>query len=237
VVEAVNSRFPRLRLILAAIIAAIVALPPVAFGHVLDEYLQSTLIVIEPGDIRLKINLTPGTEIAGKVLIRIDPNGDGAVSGDESAAYAEMVKDDLTVRLDGRETQLHLTASNMPDLVELRSGHGIIQMEFSIAPCSFSHGNHRLTLENRHFDSLGVYLVNAARPHSASIRITSQNRNVNQSRGEIEFAYTAPRSLSLISAGLLASAAVVVAGMLTAVRRIKWRSASAPTSLHESRDD
>lgn len=211
------------KLRVALIIVALAAIPLAADGHVLDEYLQSTLVAIEPGDIRLKINLTPGIEIAEKVLSQIDQNGDGAISSDEGATYLEMLKRDLAVRLDGRDTQLKLTAFSIPALAELRTGHGIIQVEFSITPCSFADGNHRLTFENRHFDSLSVYLFNAARPQSASIRIGSQNRNVNQSKGEIEFAYTAPNARSLRTAGILVSAAVVLVGILTVIQRTSSR--------------
>src|SRR5436853_5471149 len=114
-VEAVITTLHRLPLLLLALLA----FPPAVFAHRLDEYLQATLVAIEPGDIRLKINLTPGVEIAEKVLSQIDQNADGAISSDESAAYAEILKRDLTVRLDGRDSQLKLTASNMPELAEL----------------------------------------------------------------------------------------------------------------------
>jgi hypothetical protein len=216
VVEAVTAPLGRWPLI----IVALAATGPAAYGHVLDEYLQSTLVGIEPGDIRLKINLTPGVEIAEKVISQIDHNGDGAISKGESAAYAEMLKRDLAVRLDGREMQLKLIASNIPELAELRSGHGIIQMELAVTPCSFSGGSHQLTFENRHFASLGVYLFNAARSQSATIRIVRQNRNVNQSRGEIEFAYAVSSSLSLPAAGILTSVAVILVGMATVLRRL-----------------
>jgi hypothetical protein len=181
-------------------------------------------VAIEPGDIRLKINLTPGIEIAETILRQIDRNGDRVISGDESAAYAKMLERDLAVQLDGRDTQLILTASYLPELEELLTGHGIIRMDFSIAAGSLSRGNHRLTVENRHFNSLGVYLFNAARPQSTSIRIARQTRNANQSRGEIEFAYAFPPSLAWRMPGILASVAVVVAGTLTAIRRLKRRS-------------
>ena len=98
------------------------------------------------------------------------------------------------MRLDGRDTELKLTASNFPEPAELRTGHGIIQVEFSITPGSFTAGTHRLAFENRHFNSIGVYLFNAAHPRSASIQIARQNRNANQSTGEIEFAYEPPAS-------------------------------------------
>jgi hypothetical protein len=226
VVEAVTAPLSRLPLI----IVALAAIPSASYGHVLDEYLQSTLVAIEPHDIRLKINLTPGVEIAEKVLRQIDQNFDGAISGDESAAYAEMLKRDMTVRLDGRDTQLNVIALSIPDLAELRTGHGIIQMEFAITPCSFSGGNHRLAFENRHFASLGVYLFNAARPQSATIQIARQNRNVNQSRGEIEFVYTVPGAVPLPAAGILAALAVVLVGIATALRRLKMSSTISPGS-------
>jgi hypothetical protein len=236
VVEAVTAPLPGLpspRLPLILIIVALAVFPPAAFSHVLDEYLQATLVAVEPGDIRLKLNLTPGVEIADKVLNLIDHNGDGAISSDESAAYAELLKRDLTVRLDGRDTHLKLTASYIPELVELRTGHGIIQMEFAVMPCAFSGGNHRLKFENRHFDSLGAYLFNAARSKSASIRIVRQNRNTNQRCGEIEFTYALPGSLSLRTTSFLASVAVVLAGAFAALLRQKRTSAKSSRSQSE----
>jgi hypothetical protein len=208
---------------------------------VLDEYVQSTLVAIEPGDIRLKINLTPGIEIAEKVLSQIDHNGDGAVSRDESAAYAEMLKRELIVQLDGHETRLNLTACNIPPLDELRSGDGIIQIEFSLRPSRVSRGTHRLTLENRHFGSFGVYLINAARPQSASIRIMKQIRNANQSRGEIEFIYEAVRPVSVAGAGIFACITVALVtslALLSRIRRVRltqstsaaWQASQQPTS-------
>ena len=189
----------------------------------LDEYLQSTLVAIEPGDVRLKINLTPGVEVADKILAQIDRDRDGVISNDEAAAYSELLKRDLTVRMDGRDTELKLTESNIPALAELRTGHGIIQVEFSITPGSFTAGPHRLAFENRHFNSLGVYLFNAARPRSASIQIARQNRNANQSTGEIEFAYDAP-SHSSNAPGFVALFAVILLVMVAAVWRIRRSS-------------
>lgn len=210
------------------LIGALAAVPPAAYAHVLDEYLQSTLVAIEPGAVRLKINLTPGVEVADKILAQIDRDHDGVISNDEAAAYSELVKRDLTVRIDGRDTGLKLTESNIPELAELRTGHGIIQLEFSITPGSFTAGPHRLSFENRHFNSFGVYLFNAARPQFASIQIARQNRNSNQSAGEIEFAYNAP-SHSSTATGFVALSAVILLVMVAAVWRIRR---SSQRSLH-----
>jgi hypothetical protein len=178
------------------ILLALGALPSSASAHVLDEYLQSILVAIEPDDIRLKINLTPGVEIADKVLAQIDRNRDGAISADEGTAYAAQVKSDLTVRLDGRESGLNLTAANFPELPELRTGHGFMQLEFALAPGSLAAGTYNLSVENRHVPALSVYLFNAAQPKSAAIQIAKQTRNQNQSTGQIEFTVHGPASLS-----------------------------------------
>src|SRR5262249_53406279 len=73
----------------------LLAPPPTLFAHRLDEYLQATLVSIEPNAIRLQINLTPGVAVAEPVLARIDLDRDGVISTNEAAAYAEMLKRDL----------------------------------------------------------------------------------------------------------------------------------------------
>src|SRR5262249_6468614 len=96
-------------------------------------------------------------------------------------------KHDLVVRLDGRKVALKLTTSNFPAPTELRTGWGIIQVEFSASIDRLGTGTHRLTLKNRHLPDLSVYLFNAAQPGSGSVQITGQKRSTNQSTGEIEF--------------------------------------------------
>jgi hypothetical protein len=170
-----------------ALLLALLAFPPAVFAHRDDQYLQATLVIIEPSEIRLQINLTPGIAVAEKVIARIDRDRDGAISQNEAAAYAEVLKGDLTLRVDGRKLELKLTASEFVPPEELRTGSGIIQMEFSAISDPLAAGRHRLTLENRHLTRMSVYLINAVRPKFATVEITRQKRNHNQSAGEIEF--------------------------------------------------
>jgi hypothetical protein len=183
--EAVTRTFHHLPLLLA-----LLALPSAVFAHRDDQYLQATLVAIEPSDVRLQINLTPGVAVAERVLAQIDRDRDGAISKHEAAAYAELLKRDLTLRVGGRKLGLKLTASEFVPPAELRTGSGTIQLEFS---ASFSGplaaGAHRLTLENRHLTAISVYLINATQPRFATVQVTRQKRNVNQSAGEIEFTF------------------------------------------------
>jgi hypothetical protein len=167
-------------------------LPSPALAHRLDEYLQATLVVIEPGEVRLQINLTPGVAVADRVLAKIDRDRDGMISTNEVAAYCELLKKDLLVRLDQHKLALKLLASNFPAPNELRGGWGIIQLEFSASIGVLAPGPHSFTLKNKHLPALSVYLFNASQPRSGLVRITGQKRNETQSTGEIEFTIGGP---------------------------------------------
>jgi hypothetical protein len=177
---------------LRLLLLALLAFPSAVFAHRLDEYLQATIVVIEPDRVRLQINLTPGVAVAEQVLALIDHNRDGIISTNEAAAYSELVKRDLIVRLDQRDIKLQLTTSFFPGPAELRTGWGFIQIEFSAIPGRLVAGAHTLTWENRHLPSVSVYLLNAAQPASGSVQIIKQTRNEIQSTGEIEFTFQPP---------------------------------------------
>jgi hypothetical protein len=181
--EAVTRTLGRLTLLLA-----LLAFPSAVFAH-RDQYLQATLVAIAPSGVTLQINLTPGVAVAEQVLAQIDRDRDGEISKNEAAAYAKLLKRDLTLRVDGRKLELKLTVSEFVPPAELRTGSGIIQMEFSATFDPLAAGPHRLTLENRHSTRISVYLINAAQPRSATVQIIRQKRNDNQSAGDIEFTF------------------------------------------------
>jgi hypothetical protein len=150
-------------------------------------------VAISPAGVTLQINLTPGIAVAERVIAAIDGDGDGAISKNEAAGYAESLKRDLTLRMDGRKLDLKLTASAFVPPEELRTGSGIMQVEFSTTFGSLVAGPHRLTLKNRHLTAISVYLINAAKPSLSTVQIIRQKRNENQSTGEIEFTFYAVR--------------------------------------------
>jgi hypothetical protein len=171
----------------------LLALPPAALGHRLDEYLQATLVHIEPDGIRLMINLTPGVDVADTVLEQIDWNRDEQISESEAATYAELLRRDLALRLDAEDLELEAVGTVVPTQAELRTGEGIIQIEFAVAT-TLEAGRHVLVLENHHQRRIGIYLFNAALPKSRSIEIARQRRSDDQSVGEIRFSFAPARS-------------------------------------------
>ena len=175
-----------------ALLLGLVTLPSTVFAHRLDEYLQAMLVTIEPGGFRLHIHLILGVAVAEQVLVLIDRDRDDVISTHEAAAYSALLQRDLIVRLDQREVELQLTAFNFPAPNELRTGWGIMQMEFSTTAGPLMAGAHGLTFENRHLPTVSVYLFNAALPRSGSVQITTQTRNDDQSVGEIAFTFHPP---------------------------------------------
>jgi hypothetical protein len=199
--------------------------PSAGMAHRLDEYLQATLVDIQPNDVRLRINLTPGVEVADQVLGLIDRDRDGVISAGEAEAYGETVRRDLVARLDGRDVELKLTASDSPTPAELRGGEGIIQLQFALVVDDANEGSHTLHYENRHLPGISIYLLNAARPRYESIQIRKQNRNQTQSIGEIAFSFQrTPRPARLTAA--VAAVAAGAAAVAAAVARRRSRSAT-----------
>lgn len=207
------------------LILLIIAFPSVVFAHRLDEYLQATLVVIEPNRIRLQMNLTPGVAVADQVLSQIDIDHDGTISTNEAAAYCERLKRDLIVRIDQHSLEIKASVSYFPGLDELRSGWGFIQIEFAATTPPLSPGAHKLTVENRHQPNLSVYLLNATKPAANSIQIAAQVRNQNQSVGEIQFTIQTQAGSSKAARFLAMFFVVLVTSSLVATRR--------STSIHQ----
>ena len=169
------------------LLLTLLAAPSEPLAHRLDEYLQATLVVLELGRVRLQINLGPGVDVAEQVLLHVDRDNNHAISKNEATAYVVALQRDLALRIDGRAAALNLTRSAFPTPAELRSGSGIIQLEFTATFSTLSAGAHRFVLENRHLSSVSVYLFNAVQPASNAITITRQQRDPNQSAGAIDF--------------------------------------------------
>ena len=50
-----------------SLLLALLAVPSAVLAHRDDQYLQATLVAVEPGGVRLDINLTPGVAVAENV--------------------------------------------------------------------------------------------------------------------------------------------------------------------------
>jgi hypothetical protein len=156
-------------------------------AHRLDECLQASFVSVEPGRIGLSLSLTPGVEVADGFLRTMDADGDGHLTNAEADAYAEKLKGDLNLRIDGKPLTLHSTKAVFPGLGELKEGQGMLAFEFSAAWSPDRSGPHRLVFENSHRTNVSVYIANALKPESPQVVIGRQERDFVQRRLAFDF--------------------------------------------------
>jgi hypothetical protein len=179
-----------MRVLLAFV--AFVGLASPGFAHRLDEYLIATTIAVEEEHVSLRLRLTPGVDVAGTVFAAMDIDCDGRVSDAERHAYAERVRSDLSLVIDGQAQVLQLLSVSFPqDDTALRRGSGSIAVDFA-ADVRFDGTKHTLTLSNRHQQEIAVYLVNTLRPRDAAVTVLDQERNYRQSSYRLDFTVDRP---------------------------------------------
>jgi hypothetical protein len=171
---------------LALSVAILLSLPAPAFAHRLDEYLEATILSVEPSRVEGSMRLVPGVAVSSAVIGSIDTNGDGTLSETEQQAYAQRVLGDLSLSIDGQRLPLRLVSVSFPSLDEMKRGIGEIHLDFT-AELPRVGTNLRLIFENHHQSSIAVYLVNCLVSHDKNIRITAQSRNENQSVYQLDF--------------------------------------------------
>jgi hypothetical protein len=117
------------KLLMAVALLGLVSMP--ALAHRLDEYLQATILSIEPGSVQATMRLVPGVAVAPAVVAGIDRNRDGVLSSEEQRRYAESVLTDLQFKEDGRQLQVHLISATFPSIDLMKLGTGEIELAFS----------------------------------------------------------------------------------------------------------
>ncbi len=178
------------RLFAAGVILLLVGAP--ASAHRLDEYLQATTISVEKDRVQAEIRLTPGLAVFRRVLAYIDTDANGVISGAEQRAYAERVRLDLSLTIDGDRLRLRLVSSKFAKTEKMREGRGEIQLEFN-ADVPSGGPNRRLIFENHHQRRIAAYLVNCLVPRDLDIRVTAQNRNYRQSFYQLDYVQAQPQ--------------------------------------------
>jgi len=170
----------------ATTVALLLAFVTRADAHQLDEYVQAAKIAVARDLVRVELRLTPGVKVLPRVLAVIDTNGDGVFSSAEQRAYAERVRGDVAVSIDGTPIALRLVTLGFPDVADMREGLGEIRMDFEAAVPS-GGADRTLTFENRHLPDVAVYLANALVPQDSAVRIDAQQRSYDQSSFTLDY--------------------------------------------------
>ena len=167
-------------------------------AHRLDEYLQATTVSLEDDRVQANVRLIPGVAVFPVVLASIDIDRDGVISEAEQRAYAERVRRDLSLTMNGERLRLRLISWTFPNLEILKEGLGEIQLQFD-ADVPRSASSRTLVFENHHQTAIGAYLVNSLVPRDEAIRITAQNRNRDQSMYQLDYVQAGTHSTSTLA--------------------------------------
>ena len=191
-------------------------------AHRRDEVLQAARIAIEPGDLRLEINVTPGIAAADALLREIDLNQDGVLSPAEQQSFAARLVSLLTVRIDGSAPlPLTLADSNFPAPAVMKTGEAAISLRVAANLPSLAAGDHSLEFRNDHATVGSVYLANALTPASRHLTIPNQRRDVDQRALTLDFTITS-EPLLVERWRWIAFAAVLCLSILIARRADTW---------------
>jgi hypothetical protein len=172
-------------------IVILVMFPLTILAHRLDEYLQATRLDLAVDHIVLKMDLTPGVDVAPLIFALINTNRDGRISENEARAYANQVLKEAILEVDGTRQHLDLVRSQFPSFQGMRAGTGVIRIE-ARAGWTGAPGGHLLFYRNNHRSDLGAYLVNALVPASREIEITEQHRDPFQREIRLDFKVIKP---------------------------------------------
>lgn len=199
----------------ALAVALVLAASVSASAHRRDEYLQAARIAIDPGRVRVEIDLTPGISVAEDVLRDIDRDRDGAISTAEADAYVGRIAAGVSLDVDGAPLRVQVTGRAFPAVGAIRNGEGVIQIQFAAPIDPLAPGAHRLHFRNTNRPDIGVYLANALVPVSDRVTVTNQSRDYNQRSLDVDYLLHEDGRegwwrVGLAAAGLVALLAVIV---------------------------
>jgi hypothetical protein len=200
-----------------ALTTAIVAVAEVS-AHRRDEYLQAARLAIDPGAVKLELDLTPGIALAEAIIADIDRNRDLSLSEDEQRAYAILAISALTIEVDGTPVRAQLGVTSFPDREALRRGEGTIRLQATAALPRLSMGPHQLLFRNSHHPDRSVYLANALVPDSDAVRVTAQRRDGDQTELTIDYVLR-PAPATSTGAWLMGSIVGAMALLVIGIRR------------------
>ena len=164
-----------------------------ADAHPVDEVVQGAYLTLALGELRLELDVTPGSEVAGRVLPALDPDGDRAVSEDEAQAFAQDVLDQSTLTLDGVMAEWELVDVTVPPLGELATGNAILKI-MATAARPEAPGDRVLAYENRYEPAKSLWIANVfLQPGSDWVyRVTGQERSDDGKGLTVRYTSTPP---------------------------------------------
>jgi hypothetical protein len=130
-----------------------------AAAHPVDEVVQGAYLTLVPGEVRLELDITPGTQVAGALLIALDTHADQSITDAQARAYAESVVQQSSLVLDDAAVPWSLESVSVPPYQNLKLASDTIKI-YTVAKRPDRAGPHTLRYENRYEPAKSQWIAN-----------------------------------------------------------------------------
>lgn len=164
-----------------------------AAAHPVDEMVQGAYLTLTPGEVRLELDLIPGTKVAATLLKSLDVNADSRITGAEAQAFAVRVLGQSTLTLGGTVTHWTLDKVSMPPYQNLQLGSDTIKI-YAVAKRTDRTGAATLTYQNRYQPVKSQWTANIFLQPGAAWRyaVTGQKRSNDGQVLTVRYQVTGP---------------------------------------------
>ena len=172
---------------LMAIVGAASWITP-SFAHRLDELFQAARVSIQADRVVVDLDLTPGIQVAPRLIAVLDTDRNGVISAAEGLDFARTVIRESALSVDGTVLPLGVTGHEESALAVLRGGAGVVHVQAQSSPHSMTAGGAHVVRYRNGFDpGLSLYAANATLPADEHIVIRGQERDQDQRELAIHF--------------------------------------------------
>ncbi len=168
-------------------------LPCLAEAHPVDEIVQGAYLTLAPGEVRLELDVTPGSKVAGTVLKSLDANADGRITDAEAVAYAGRVLAQSTLALDGATVPWTLDKVIAPPYQNLQTGNDILKI-YAVAKRPDRTGAQTLSYQNRYQPAKSQCIANVFLQPALGWQYQVTGQQHSDDGRQLVVKYTAERS-------------------------------------------
>jgi len=189
-----------------AVVAAGLFLAASLHAHRLEGLVQSALVEVVPTQIKVRVTLIPGMDIAPRIKALLDPDADGEFSEAESKAWTGQFMARQRVTVDGQTLPLTVQSVYSSPLAELAGGHAEIVIDYTAELGKLAHGQRTIVCANRYEPIPGIYQCNGLVPRAPGVRVKSHRRDAVEQELTLAVEFTeAPAPATLTATAQRAS--------------------------------
>jgi hypothetical protein len=145
-----------------------------AGAHPVDLVAQTAYLTLTPGEVQLRLEITPGIDVVALLLGQLDANSDANIVEAEVRDFAALVLVDCALLVDCVAAKWTITLATVSPYDLLATGYGNLSLRAS-APRTDATGDHLLIYNNRYLPSFSQATANVFL--AAGFQVTGQVRS------------------------------------------------------------